>query len=199
MDSWSTLFRATCWLVIVLSAACAAAGAGVDDMAFDDLRLQNVAPPKGLTHRPVPPSSTAPTPRQIGLADPSLASTAQKRQQLSYLVQCALPADVELYAQQGSERFTFPGRMGLAPRWLTEAMTPSEERWVSACLLARINCPRRHRPSRSLKGDFLAISSRRSPSPIPVWASAPLHKRWIPFCRIVSVLRSPARQRTARR
>jgi len=54
-------------------------------------------------------------------------------------VRCALPADVALYADIEGERFTFPGSIGLAPRWLTEAMTLSEERWVSACLLAHVN------------------------------------------------------------
>jgi hypothetical protein len=54
-------------------------------------------------------------------------------------VRCALPAEVALYADIEGERFTFPGSIGLAPRWLTEAMTPSEERWVSACLLAHVN------------------------------------------------------------
>ena len=54
-------------------------------------------------------------------------------------MRCALPADVALYADIEGERFTFPGSIGLAPHWLTEAMTPSEERWVSACLLAHVN------------------------------------------------------------
>ena len=76
---------------------------------------------------------------QRAFADPTLAATAAKREQLKYLVRCALPADVALYADIEGERFTFPGSIGLAPRWLTEAMTPSEERWVSACLLAHVN------------------------------------------------------------
>jgi hypothetical protein len=75
----------------------------------------------------------------MALADPTLASTAAKREQLKYLVRCALPADVTVYADIEGERFTFPGSIGLAPRWLTAAMTPSEERWVSACLLAHVN------------------------------------------------------------
>ena len=83
--------------------------------------------------------SAAAVPRQVELADPHLASTALKREQLTYLVRCALPEDIELYTPQGAERFTFPGRIGLAPRWLSEAMTPSEERWVSACVLAHVN------------------------------------------------------------
>jgi hypothetical protein len=47
--------------------------------------------------------------------------------------------DVAVYAQRGPDRFTFQGHLGLAPRWLYEAMTPSEERWVSACRLAHVN------------------------------------------------------------
>jgi hypothetical protein len=92
------------------------------------------------TRAPSALPQTLPTvPQQHALADPTLASTAAQRKQLTYLVRCALPADVALYADIEGERFTFPGSLGLAPRWLTEAMTPSEERWVSACLLAHVN------------------------------------------------------------
>jgi hypothetical protein len=105
--------------------------------------------PRGLLSQPegrppdarmdgAPPALPA-GPRPHALADPTLASTVAKREQLKYLVRCALPADVALYADIEGERFTFPGSIGLAPRWLTEAMTPSEERWVSACLLAHVN------------------------------------------------------------
>src|SRR5262245_37455262 len=77
-----------------------------------------------------------PTPQQpsdialmeVELADPTLAATPEKRHQLRYLVTCALPKHVVLYAQQGTERFTFPGQMGLAPGWLTRPMTFQEER-----------------------------------------------------------------------
>ena len=102
-------------------------------------------------------TSTAARPRQIELADPSLAATAAKRKQLTYLVRCAMPADVELYTQQGSERFTFPGSIGLAPHWLTQAMTPSEQRWVSACLLAHVN----------FFGKHVRISTRATDPPVP--------------------------------
>ena len=81
----------------------------------------------------------AAAPQLHALADPTLAATAAKRQQLLYLVRCALPPEVVLYADLEDERFTFPGAIGLAPHWLTEPMTPSEERWVSACLLAHVN------------------------------------------------------------
>jgi hypothetical protein len=93
----------------------------------------------------------------VELADPNLASTAAKRAQLTYVVRCALPEDIVLYAQQGTERFTFQGGIGLAPRWLYEAMTPSEERWVSACLLALVN----------YFGKHVTVSMRATPPPVP--------------------------------
>jgi len=120
-------------------------------IAYGMLVLSTVA----AVGSPSAAQDTAGTRQQVELANPALASTATMRHQLTYLVRCALPADVELYTQQGTERFTFPGQMGLAPRWLSEAMTPSEERWVSACLLALTNALGKHvtinmRASRSL-------------------------------------------------
>lgn len=94
---------------------------------------------------------------QVELADPALASTAEQRELLTYLVRCALPEDVVLYAQHGPGRFTFQGRLGLAPGWLYEAMTPSEERWVSACLLAHVN----------YFGQSVLISLRATPPVVP--------------------------------
>jgi hypothetical protein len=97
---------------------------------------------------------------QVELANPALASTATKRELLTYLVRCALPENITLYTQHGAERFTFKGSMGLAPRWLYEAMTPSEERWVSACLLAHVN----------YFGRTVPISLRANPPVVPTLA-----------------------------
>jgi hypothetical protein len=107
-----------------------------------------------------PPAAGSTTQRE--LADPTLAATAAKREQLKYLVRCALPTDVTVYTQQGAERFTFPGGLGLAPRWLDTAMTPSEERWVSACLLAHINHFGKH----------VQVSMRATPPPVPAFEAS---------------------------
>ena len=64
---------------------------------------------------------------------------------------------VAMGSVHGTERFTFQGRMGLAPRWLYEAMTLSEERWVSACLLAHVN----------YFGKRVMVSMRATPPPVP--------------------------------
>jgi hypothetical protein len=159
-----------CWGVVMLSLVCVYAGLwgkGVEPTGVPRHGTipQEMEPSDAFSHSPggqafaAPRAGTASAalPRQIELADPQLASTAIKRMQLTYLVRCALPADIELYTQHGTERFTFPGQMGLAPRWLSEAMTPSEERWVSACLLALVN----------YFGKQVRVSLRATRPPVP--------------------------------
>ncbi len=121
-------------------------GVPLNGMPLNGASQQDGAPAAGPSASAAPgvatpatPPPTVGSPLPIALADPDLASTAAKREQLTYLVRCALPADVTVYADIEGERFTFPGSIGLAPRWLTEPMTPREERWVSACLLAHVN------------------------------------------------------------
>ena len=113
----------------------------------------------------LPSTDTATT--EVELANPHLANTPEKRHQLQYLVRCALPAQVVLYTQQGIERFTFPGEMGLAPGWLTHPMTPGEERWVSACMFALTN----------YFGKHVAVSLRAEPPPVPFLAPSDEEQR----------------------
>jgi hypothetical protein len=103
------------------------------------------------------PQQTDTVPTEVELADPNMTTTPEKRHQLQYLVRCALPQSIILYTQQGTERFTFPGEMGLAPGWLQHAMTPTEERWVSACMLAMVN----------YFGKHVEVSIRAEPPPVP--------------------------------
>jgi len=76
---------------------------------------------------------------ELTLRDDKIAQTPQGREQLKYLVNCALPADVTVIASAGEQRYALPGAMGLAPAWATRPLTPSEQRRVSACMLARTN------------------------------------------------------------
>ena len=174
MKTCTTLSLAACWGVMVLSTVSASAGAGGNGIRLNGLSLNGVSQSgvgksdglrdsvaQGVT-APHAETPSATMPMQVELANPALASTAAKRQQLTYLVRCALPEDIVLYAQQGTERFTFRGSMGLAPRWLSEAMTPSEERWVSACLLAHVN----------YFGKHVLVSMRATPPPVPALAAS---------------------------
>ena len=68
-----------------------------------------------------------------------LADNPTKREQLEYLVGCALAEETEAYTIVDKEEYAFKGSLGLAPQWIDKGLTPEEERWVSACMLARTN------------------------------------------------------------
>jgi len=68
-----------------------------------------------------------------------LLSTADGREVFTYLVSCALPADVTLEATIDGVVTEFPGSIGLAPDWTDRALKGSEKRWISACMIARVN------------------------------------------------------------
>ena len=76
---------------------------------------------------------------RVELTRLELADTPTKREQLEYLVSCALPDSVELYTKVEGTLYTFHGGLGLAPGWIGRGLTVTEERWVSACMLARVN------------------------------------------------------------
>jgi hypothetical protein len=68
------------------------------------------------------------------VSDP-LLRTAEGREYLAYIVSCAMPAGTSVEAGP----YSFGGSVGLAPDWEHRGLTDSEKRWVSACLLARVN------------------------------------------------------------
>src|SRR5262245_4300462 len=78
-------------------------------------------------------------PRRVALADPSLVETEYGRMLVKYLASCALGKDVVLVVESAESKLEFPGAMALAPHWHERALSAEEERWVSACILARTN------------------------------------------------------------
>lgn len=68
-----------------------------------------------------------------------LVNTAEGRELLSYVVECAIPQGIDLIATHQGVQYTFPGEIGLAPRWIDRSLREGEQRWVSACLLSRVN------------------------------------------------------------
>jgi hypothetical protein len=73
-----------------------------------------------------------------------LSRSAAGRQLLRYVVGCALPAGSALTVGRGQRRQVFRGEIGLASEWTARALTLTEQRRVSACLLARTNRHGRH-------------------------------------------------------
>ena len=67
-------------------------------------------------------------------------ATPQGREVLSFIVSCALPADVTLVgtAPDGTV-LEFFGDLGLADEWLNHPLKKAGRGWVSACLFARVN------------------------------------------------------------
>jgi hypothetical protein len=83
-----------------------------------------------------------------------LLGTAEGRDLYSYIISCALPSDASIQAMvEGvadtappatvytctSGTCVFPGSLGLAEYWLTRRLDSKGQRWISACLLARVN------------------------------------------------------------
>ena len=77
--------------------------------------------------------------RRVPVADLASVATPEQRKDMKYLASCALGADTVLVAEVDGEVHEFPGGIGLAPEWWRKPLTPAEERWVSACVLARTN------------------------------------------------------------
>jgi hypothetical protein len=68
-----------------------------------------------------------------------LLATDSGRVLFSFMVACALPADATLVATIDGNEFDFLGELGLAPQWRTGPLDLTGQRWVSACLFARVN------------------------------------------------------------
>jgi hypothetical protein len=75
-----------------------------------------------------------------GMAAQPLLNTADGRDVLTYMLQCALtPAQSITLTDSFGTAWTFTGLLGVAPAWTTRALTVDEQRWVTGCLLARVN------------------------------------------------------------
>ena len=68
-----------------------------------------------------------------------IAKTAGGREIIKYLANCALPEGVVAFVHVDSTHYEFPGAVGLVPDWVHRSLTEDEQRWVSACILARTN------------------------------------------------------------
>ncbi len=68
-----------------------------------------------------------------------LLSTPDGRELISVIVACALPSTITLQATVAGTTFEFPGDLGLVPDWIAGPLNVDGQRWVSACLFARVN------------------------------------------------------------
>ena len=147
--------RCACSLMLVCAlSACAADDAAVEDdevstvcaglqtsnrLSSNRLATNRLATNRLATNRLAPPCrSTAPLELDPAATD-TLIVTPEGRELLTYTVGCALPAGERLVGEHHGVQYEFEGEIGLAPGWASRALQVSEQRWISACLLARVN------------------------------------------------------------
>jgi hypothetical protein len=68
-----------------------------------------------------------------------LALTDEGRELLGYVARCALAPGQTLGFSVDGTAYSYEGSLGLVPEWTERVMTPVEERWLTACLLAHVN------------------------------------------------------------
>jgi len=71
--------------------------------------------------------------------DAGLGATVDGQRLLKYAVQCVLPAGEKLMTSRDGESVTLDGALGLAPEWRNHPLSETDQRWLSACVLSRIN------------------------------------------------------------
>ena len=78
---------------------------------------------------------------KIPLKNPDWLTSTEKRALLGFISECALGKDQVIGTEEGDFTFEFYGKLGIAPGWngLPNSLTEKEKRWVSACVLARVN------------------------------------------------------------
>ena len=91
---------------------------------------------------------------EASLATAELVSTEEGREVFGYIVGCALPGTLSIEVDVPGApdtappdslhtctdgRCTFSGSLGLAPYWADRKLDPKGQRWITACLLARVN------------------------------------------------------------
>jgi hypothetical protein len=83
-----------------------------------------------------------------------MLNTADGREVFSYIMSCALAKGTRIEAtvpgapdtappdtlyRCKNERCRFPGSLGLTEHWIDRRLSPKGQRWITACLLARVN------------------------------------------------------------
>jgi hypothetical protein len=106
------------------------------------------------------------------MATADLLSTEDGRDVYSYLINCALPANLSIQASVNGASDTappstlytctnglcvFPGGIGLAEYWIDHKLDPKGQRWVSACMFARVDAHDTAEPI-SLRGPHDALT-----------------------------------------
>jgi hypothetical protein len=131
-------------LVLVLVSACAVDDLETGDTSQDVLTTNKLATNKLATNKlatnKLAANKLAAASFAPGTTASPLIETSDGRDVLSYMLGCALtPAQTVTLESSAGVSYSFTGLIGVAPAWTTRALTLDEQRWVTGCLLARVN------------------------------------------------------------
>jgi len=143
-------------------------------LASNRLATNRLATNKLASNRLASNSLTS-TKLEANMATSDLLATADGRDVYAYLINCALPEGSTIQATVSDAADTappatlytcnaglcvFPGGIGLAEYWEDHKLDPKGQRWISACMFARVNAHDTAEPI-SMRGphDALAVSS----------------------------------------
>lgn len=75
------------------------------------------------------------------LKNPEWLMSLEQRALLNFITECALRNDQLLTIESSGILFEYYGKLGVAPNWngYPSSLTAEEQRWVTACVLARVN------------------------------------------------------------
>jgi|KBSSwiStaDraftv2_1062776.scaffolds.fasta_scaffold03141_12 hypothetical protein len=148
--SWTI---ATCLGLMLLGATSVPAAVTHNKLASNKLASNKLASNK-LASNKLASNALSSTRLEASLATAEIVSTADGREVFSYIVSCALPDSltIEVAVPDAPDSAppetaytcaagvcAFPGGLGLATHWAERKLDPKGQRWVSACLLARVN------------------------------------------------------------
>jgi hypothetical protein len=137
--------RAGSWLVVLVAswlASCAQAPAESRTTA-DVIMLDRLETSVIVANRanaiPLAAHPLADAQSRVSSNAAALLASSTGIELFSFFVSCALPADVTLLATIDGAELEFFGEFGLAPQWRSAALDFAGQRWVSACVFARVN------------------------------------------------------------
>ena len=127
--------------ILFLCGICISAVSGACIDQLDDDRADTTSEPR-LAANGISPSDILSTNLdQAALTSAAIdqyAVTATGNRYLLYLVECALGTTQSVTSTTAPVK-TYIGQYGLATGWTGAALSATNRRWVSACMLARVN------------------------------------------------------------
>jgi hypothetical protein len=125
---------------------------GTSDLLSNNLLSSNSLKWNALTNNPLTASALIENPltksalegnpqtaQALSVGDGTIDNGEDARTVLQYIYSCAAPVGAAMSLELDGETYDFAGSLGLAANWLVGTCDGDCQRWVSACLAARVN------------------------------------------------------------